>query len=121
MAKWNRNAEGYADRTAGIAIQNISREERKIIMAKKRSCRRTADENIIHEKAVKIRKMTDKQLVQYVKDREESAWNKGFCQGQSQAQKPNLDEILYEIQAIRGIGIVKVNKIKTVIQRGLGI
>jgi len=28
-------------------------------MAKKRSCRRTADEDKIHEKAVKMRKMTD--------------------------------------------------------------
>ena len=64
MAKWNRNGEGYADKTAGIAIQNISREERKIAMAKKRSCRRTTDENIIHDKAVKMRKMTDEQLVE---------------------------------------------------------
>lgn len=31
-------------------------------MAKKRSCRRTTDENVIHDKAVKIRKMTDEQL-----------------------------------------------------------
>ena len=90
-------------------------------MAKKRSCRRTADENIIHEKAVKIRKMTDQQLVDYVKDKEEKAWNEGFTQGQSQVQKPDLDEILYEIQAIRGIGIVKIDKIKNIIQKGLGI
>lgn len=39
-------------------------------MAKKRSCRRTADEDKIHEKAVKMRKMTDEQLVHYVEDRE---------------------------------------------------
>ena len=31
-------------------------------MAKKRSCRRTADEDKIHETAVKMRKMTDEQL-----------------------------------------------------------
>ena len=37
-------------------------------MAKKRSCRRTVNEDKVHEKAVKIRKMTDEQLVQYVKD-----------------------------------------------------
>lgn len=52
MAKWNRNREGYADRTAGIAIQRVSREEMKIAMSKKRNCRRTTNENIIHEKAV---------------------------------------------------------------------
>ena len=57
MAKWNRNGEGYADSTAGIAVQKVSREERKIAMGKKRSCRRTTDESIIHEKAVKMRKM----------------------------------------------------------------
>lgn len=33
-------------------------------MAKKRSCRRTEQEQEIHEKAVKLRKMTDPQLVQ---------------------------------------------------------
>ena len=121
MTKWNQNAEGYVDRTAGIAIQNLSREERKRMMAKKRNCRRTADETVIHEKAVKIRKMTDKQLVQYMKDKEQEAWNEGFHQGQNKTQEPNLDEMLYEIQAIRGIGIVKAEKIKNVIQKGLGI
>lgn len=30
-------------------------------MAKKRSCRRTVNEDKVHEKAVKIRKMTDEQ------------------------------------------------------------
>lgn len=32
------------------------------VMAKKRSCRRTVNENRIHDKAVKMRKMTDVQL-----------------------------------------------------------
>ena len=31
-------------------------------MAKKRSCRRTVNEDKVHEKAVKIRKMTDSNL-----------------------------------------------------------
>lgn len=34
----------------------------------KKSCRRTMDENKIHEKAVKMRKKTDEQLVHYVDD-----------------------------------------------------
>ena len=63
MAKWNRNGEGYTDSTAGIAIQKASREESNNSMAKKRNCRRTTDENLIHERAVKMRKMTDEQLV----------------------------------------------------------
>ena len=31
MTKWNRNIEGYADSTVGIAIEKVSREERKSI------------------------------------------------------------------------------------------
>ena len=32
-------------------------------MAKKRNCRRTIEESMIHEEAVRLRKMTDRQLV----------------------------------------------------------
>ena len=39
----------------------------------KRNCRRTEDEVRIHEKAVKMRKMTDEQLVHYVEDQVEKA------------------------------------------------
>ena len=35
-------------------------------MAKKRNCRRTPDELRQHEQAVKIRKMTDQQLCEYI-------------------------------------------------------
>lgn len=38
--QWSRNGEGYSDKTAGTAIQNIVREERKKRMAKKKKCRR---------------------------------------------------------------------------------
>lgn len=37
----------------------------------KRSCKRTTDENLIHKKAVEMRKKTDEQLVHYVEDRVE--------------------------------------------------
>ena len=50
-------------------------------MAKKRSCRRTLDENKIHDKAVKMRKMTDVQLVHYVEDRVNKARSEGFNEG----------------------------------------
>jgi len=41
-------------------MSHASKEERKEQkMAKKRNCRRTVDEDRIHEKAVKLRKMTD--------------------------------------------------------------
>lgn len=120
MINWNMNGEGYTDRTAGTAMRNISREERKNAMAKKRSCRRTAYENAVHEKAVKIRKMTDKQLVQYVKDCENEAWNKGFSSGKKESVGIDLDEIIEEIGSIKGIGIVKMKEIRQIIKEGIG-
>ncbi len=110
--------------TAGIAIQNISREERKNAMAKKRSCRRTTDENIIHDKAVKMRKMTDEQLVHYVEDRVEKARSEGFNRGKEQAPKPkpvNIEKILGEIGMIRGIGTAKLLSIGAVLGKYLEV
>lgn len=80
-------------------------------MTKKRSCRRTVDEHVLHEKAVKMRKMTDEQLVHYVEDRVEKARSEGFNQGKAQASrvKPvNVARILEEIGHIRGIGATKL-------------
>lgn len=120
------NGEGYTDSTAGKALQNVNRErrrkERMEYMAKKRSCRRTEDENKIHEKAVKMRKMTDEQLVHYVEDRVEKARSEGFNQGkQKAAPEPKIDiaSILEEIGAIKGIGAAKLTDIKTVLESRL--
>ncbi len=80
-------------------------------MTKRRSCRRTTDENRIHDKAVKMRKMTDEQLVHYVEDRVEKARSEGFNQGKAQAPrvKPvNIVKILEEIGNIRGIGATRL-------------
>lgn len=123
MFRWDRNGEGYADRTAGIAIQNISREERKVAMAKKRSCRRTADEDRIHDRAVKMRKMTDRQLVEYVESQVEAARSEGFAQGRAQAPRPeaiDIKAILEEIGGIRGIGVAKLDSIGTILGRYFG-
>lgn len=51
----------------------------------KRNCRRTEDEVRIHEKAVKMRKMTDEQLVHYVEDRVEKARSEGFNSGKKES------------------------------------
>lgn len=121
---WNRNGEGYADNTAGIAIQRVSKEERKIAMAKKRSCRRTQDENRIHEKAVKMRKMTDEQLVHYVEDRVEKARSEGFNRGREQAPKHKpirITEIIDEIGNVRGIGTGKLSDIKIILEKYLEV
>ncbi len=122
MDKWGRNGEGYADITAGIAIGRVSREERKAAMAKKRNCRRTTDESIIHEKAVKMRKMTDEQLVHYVEDRVEKARSVGFNQGRhtAEASKVNISAVLDEIGMLKGIGETKLQGIRSVLERRLG-
>lgn len=122
MSKWSRNIEGYADSTAGIAIGRVSREERKTAMAKKRSCRRTDSENKIHEKAVKMRKMTDEQLIQYVEEQVEKARNDGFNCGKEQKQsEPQIDAVDFveEISRLDGIGKVTMSKIRRLLDRRL--
>lgn len=122
MSRWGRNREGYADNTACIAIGRVSREERKADMAKKRSCRRTTDENIIHEKAVKMRKMTDEQLVHYMEDRVEKARSEGFNQGkQKDAMGIDISAIVNDIGNIRGIGAAKLADIKAVLESRLEV
>ena len=122
MAKWNRNGEGYADSTAGIAIQRLSREERKIAMGKKRNCRRTMDENIIHEKAVKMRKMTDEQLVHYVEDRVEKARSEGINKGKeikAETLQFAITDFAEEIGRIRGIGTATMCNIRELLDKRL--
>lgn len=122
MAKWNRNKEGYADSAAGMAIQKVLREERKIAMRKKRSCRRTTDENIIHEKAVKMRKMTDEQLVHYVEDRVEKARSEGFNRGKEykkEISQLRAVEFVEEIGKIKGIGTATMRKIRELLDKRL--
>jgi len=82
----------------------------------KRSCRRSADENKIHDKAVKIRKMTDEQLVRYVEDRVEKARSEGFNKGKAKesGQKgKGAKEFIAHLQLakIPGIGAATINKI----------
>lgn len=122
MAKWNRNGEGYADSTAGIAIRKVSREERKVAMGKKRSCRRTMDESVIHDKAVKMRKMTDEQLVHYVEDRVEKARSEGFNQGKGQKRaviQLSAVDFVEEIGRIKGIGTTTMTKIRELLDKRL--
>lgn len=80
-------------------------------MAKKRSCRRTADEDKIHEKAVKMRKMTDEQLVHYVEDRVEKARSEGFNQGKKSSGGADINKFLKEISSIKGVGDATICKI----------
>lgn len=115
------NGVGYYDSTAGEALSNIVKEERderrKNQMAK-RSCRRTEDENRIHDKAVKMRKMTDEQLVHYVEDRVEKARSEGFNRGKASvplAPKIDVRSIIDEIGRVKGIGSVKLQLIEAIL------
>lgn len=121
---WRWNKEGYADSRAGIALQKIAREERKKAMAKKRSCRRTAGENALHEQAVRMRKMTDEQLVHYVEDRVEKAMSEGFKQGKEQApefKSADIEKIIGEIGDIRGVGVAKLAAIREILGKHLEV
>lgn len=97
-------------------------------MAKKRNCRRTVDENRIHDKAVKMRKMTDEQLVHYVEDRVNKARSEGINEGRRYAAveraklqkameprvKPGVKEFLQELRenGIKGIGAATISKLE---------
>lgn len=87
-------------------------------MTKRRSCRRTVDEVKMHEKAVKVRKMTDEQLVHYIEDRVEKARSEGKNEARS---GKNLRAFLESLEApgvIPGVGPTTVNKIKRYAEEG---
>ena len=111
------NGEGYTDTTVGKALQNILRDskkkERMEYMSKKRNCRRTDEENRIHEKAVKLRKMSDEQLVKYVESIEESTRSEEMDQSE---HSTDIDLILDDIGRIRGIGTSKLADIRQVLE-----
>ena len=91
-------------------------------MGKKRNCRRTTDENMIHERAVKMRKMTDSQLVHYVEDRVEKAKSEGFNKGKevkAETLQYTITDFAEEIGRMKGIGMVTMSKIRELADRRL--
>lgn len=88
-------------------------------MAKKRNCRRTTDEVRIHEKAVKMRKMTDEQLVHYVEDRVEKARSEGANHEKRKAMinKVDIPSVIKEIGMVKGIGETKLREIKVILEK----
>ena len=81
----------------------------------KRNCTRTMDERKIHDKAVKMRKMTDAQLVEYVENRVEKARSEGFNSGKAKAitNEKGVKEFLgfLQLNKIPGVGAVTINKL----------
>ena len=88
---------------------------------KKRSCRRTKAEDAMHDQAVRLRKMTDEQLVGYIRDKETAAYENGrqraseelSATAQSVPQEMTASELIQRItnDKIPGIGSVTINKI----------
>lgn len=66
---------------------------------KKRSCKMTGEEKAEHEFAVKVRKMTDKQIYEFVNEISEKNFVEGFIQR-------------LETQSHTGIGPATIKKIK---------
>lgn len=90
-------------------------------MGKKRG--RTMDEKLIHDKAIKIRKKEDKELIEYIENRVEKArsegFNEGFSKGKGSAPKIDMDSILEEISKIKGIGMNRYFLIKDILTKHL--
>ena len=93
-------------------------------MAKKKSCKRTVEENIIHDRAVKIRKRTYEQIVQGIENICEKGQKEGLDFGKDSVKKSNvvnIPEIIEEIGNIKGIGNVKLIEIKKILDKHLEV
>lgn len=55
---------------------------------KKKSCRMTAEEKDLHERAIRIRKMTDRQLVEHIEHIREEAYTTGYAEGETKNAAP---------------------------------
>ena len=90
-------------------------------MGKKR--RRTVDEKLIHDKAIKIKKKEDKELIEYIENRVEKArsegFNEGFVKGKASTPKIDINIILEEIAKIKGIGTTKMTSIQSILTKHL--
>lgn len=86
-------------------------------MAKRRSCRRTADENQWHDRAVKIRKMTDEQIIRFVESEAQQKYEEGYREGllkghQGKKKEKAVEEFLKKALGMKGIGEVTLRKLR---------
>ena len=79
-------------------------------MAKKRNCRRTPEEVSIHDEAVKLRKMTDAQLVEKVRSASAAASKMPAAQVSS---TKSVAEFLEANANIPGVGKITLKKMNT--------
>ena len=81
-------------------------------MAKKRNCRRTPEEVSIHDEAVKLRKMTDAQLVEKVRSASAAASKMPAAQVSSAKSAAEFLEAFANAN-IPGVGKITLKKMKT--------
>lgn len=87
-------------------------------MAKKRSCRRSAEEERQHDIAVSVRKMTDRQICEHLEKVRSEAWKSGHKAGHADGSKAaktddGVKAFLKAIQLaqIKGIGVATISKL----------
>lgn len=88
-------------------------------MAKRRSCRRTAEEDKFHDIAVRIRRMTDEQLCKHIEALTDEAYDRGYQKGREAVQevaeeKGNSVKDFIDLISggtIKGIGCATVSKL----------
>ena len=81
-------------------------------MAKKRNCRRTPEEVSIHDEAVKLRKMTDVQLVEKVRSASATASKMPAAQVSSEKSAAEFLEAFANAN-IPGVGKITLKKMST--------
>ncbi len=81
-------------------------------MAKKRNCRRTPEEVSIHDEAVKLRKMTDAQLVEKVRSASAAASKMPAAQVSLAKSAAEFLEAFANAN-IPGVGKITLKKMKT--------
>lgn len=107
------NHEGYRDPTADMAVSRMAREEKKQ-MGKMRNCRMNPEEKNVHERAVKVRKMTDLQIVKMLDDQTtllEKAETQGYKKGIETARF-KAESAIERLEHTPGIGVVTMKRVK---------
>ena len=84
---------------------------------KKRNCRRTREEKEIHDKATRIRKMTDEQMVRYISLENQNSYDEGYRSGLMKGREGSKSSksvlmFLDDVERLKGIGAVTLQKLR---------
>ena len=123
------NDSGYYDPTAGKAMTNVYKQERKEARTMaKRSCRRSDDEKLWHDEHVRWSKKTDEQFHKDLEDLKNTQYSFGYNKGKRDGRKegyekasaeasPKIDlaAVELELMKVKGLGEGKVRRIMEVI------